>query len=265
MSPLCDAHNHLHDPRLVPHRAQIFEALRRLKVTRCVVNGTRESDWEAVATLAGAHPGTIASFGVHPWYVNDVSPQWQNRLLDFLQAYPNGGIGEIGLDRWIQPHDFSAQQDAFKWQLYLAAERNRPVSIHCLKAWGALREILQTHPLPERGFLLHAYGASQEMVEGFVEKGAYFSFSPYFLHARKEKQREVFKAVPIERLLVETDAPDMAPPEERNTHSLPGVDGKMLNHPANIAVAYSGLAELRGIPLETLATQVAANFTRLFG
>ena len=103
------------------------------------------------------------------------------------------------------------------------------------------------------------------MVAGFLDRGAYFSFSPSFLHERKSAQREIFKHLPADRLLVETDAPDMLPPEKRNAHPLHAASGAALNHPANLALAYTALAELRGLSVEQLTAQVAENFTRLFG
>jgi TatD DNase family protein len=98
------------------------------------------------------------------------------------------------------------------------------------------------------------------MMREFAGLGGYFSFNAYFLHERKEKQREVFREVPEERLLVETDAPAMCPPEERDRYRL----GKDLNHPGNVAVAYEGLAEIRGVEVEELARRVEGNFGRLF-
>jgi TatD DNase family protein len=103
------------------------------------------------------------------------------------------------------------------------------------------------------------------MVDGFLKQGAYFSFSPYFLNERKAAQRAVFARIPLERLLVETDAPDMAPPPELNLHPLSDADGKALNHPANLSVAYQGLAAIRQLPLEMLSRKVRENFERFFG
>ena len=262
---MLDAHNHLHDPRLAPHLPAILAELARLGVTRAVVNGTREDDWPAVAALARAQPRIVPSFGLHPWHIATRSPGWLARLREHLDAHPGAAIGEIGLDRWIAGHDPEAQREVFTAQLALAAERNLPVTIHCLRAWGPLWDILRTHPLPARGFLLHAYGGPAEMVRGFVKRGAYFSFNAYFLHDRKAAQRAVFQHLPIERLLVETDAPDLRPPDDQNPNPLLAPDGTPINHPANLALAYTALANLRDIPAAELTDQVAHNFARLFG
>ena len=208
---LIDAHNHLHDARLAPYREDIFAELQRLRVTTAVVNGTREDDWDAVSALSREHDFVIPSFGLHPWHVADRTTTWLDTLRAMLVAFPNAGVGEIGLDRWIEGHDLAAQMDVFLPQLALARELNRPATIHCLRAWGSLEELLRKHALPQRGFLIHAYGGPAEMVESFSGLGGYFSFNAYFLDERKARQREVFQRIPADRLLVETDAPDMLP------------------------------------------------------
>ena len=261
---LLDAHNHLHDARLAPHRAAILAELQRLQVSRAVVNGTREDDWDAVSALSREHDFVIPSFGLHPWYVAKRTSDWLPKLREKLAAHPNAGIGEIGLDRWIEGHDLDAQTEVFLPQLALAAELNRPATIHCLRAWGALHDLLHKHPLPQRGFLIHAYGGPAEMVEGFVVRGGYFSFNAYFLAERKARQRDVFRHIPIERLLVETDAPDLRPPNEFNAYPIRDERGELINHPGHIALAYETLAKLRGVSFEELVAQVSANFPRIF-
>lgn len=261
---LYDAHNHLHDARLAPHLPAILDALRPLDLRGAVVNGTCEDDWEAVAALTAQHSWIIPSFGLHPWYAPTRSPQWLDTLRHQLASHPQAGIGEIGLDRWIQDHDLNDQCEVFTAQLTIAAAQNRPATIHCIQAWGALWEVIRAHPLPSRGFLIHAYGGPAEMVAGFVERGAFFSFSPYFLHAKRSAQRDVFRQIPPERLLVETDAPDLRPPDERNAHPLTDSAGQPINHPANLTVSYAGLAEVRGLEPGALAELVAENFGRLF-
>lgn len=262
---LFDAHNHLHDSRLLRWRTEIIAELPTLGIRRAVVNGTREDDWEQVASLAAAQNWVLPSFGLHPWHVNSRTSAWRERLTGMLDAHPGAAVGEIGLDRWIEGNDPVAQADCLRWQLDLAASRNLPATIHCVRAWGALWDIVRSVAVPARGFLLHAYGGPAEMVRGFIERGAYFSFSPSFLHERKAPQREIFRQLPPDRLLVETDAPDLAPPTAQNHRPLLSEDGTILNHPANLLLAYDALAAIRGISREEVATHVAENFATLFG
>lgn len=279
MAPLYDAHNHLQDAWLAPHRAQVFADLAAIPLAQAVVNGTAESDWEDVAALARDHAFIIPSFGQHPWNVGNATARWRDELRRCLDANPRAAVGEVGLDRWIldraRPDDsrlaglrrasLEEQLEFFTWQLALAAERNLPVTIHCLDAWGALADALRTTPRPARGFLLHAYGGSAEMARELAALGAYFSFNGYFLGERQAAKRDVFKTLPADRVLVETDAPAMPLPAGRRTHELPGLaDGNPINHPANIGAVYSGLAEVRGLDLATLVRQIESNFKRLF-
>ncbi len=263
MHPLIDAHNHLQAPALAPHLGEIIQALEEQGIAASVVNGTTEDDWPAVADLARRLPWVRPSYGLHPWHVAARSPQWLEKLRAMLGCDPAAGVGEIGLDRWKEPFDFADQQAVFLQQLALAVELGRPVSIHVLRAWGAAAELLHSRPVPPGGFLLHAYGGPVELVRCFVEKGAYFSFSGSFFHERQAAKRAAFLAVPLTRLLVESDAPAMPLPPDRITHPLPPEpDGTPVNHPGNLRAVYEGLAALRSMPLDALAGQVAENFTR---
>jgi len=261
---LYDAHNHLQDERLKPHLASIAAAVLREPIAAMVVNGSCEADWPAVLELARHYPQVIPSFGYHPWYVKERSPEWQQRLASYLEQTP-AGVGEIGLDRWIKDHDLAQQEEVFIWQLRLAAERNLPASLHCLQAWGKLFELLRAGPRPKCGFVLHSFGGPQEMIEPLAQLGAYFSLPGYFAHERKDRQREAFRHVPSQRLLIETDAPDQLLPPERVQYPLLDADGKPLNHPANLGAVYRFAAELFEESLEVLATRVQENFQRLFG
>src|SRR4051812_3649159 len=229
---LFDAHNHLRDERLAPHLKEILPLLPQTGVVRMVVNGSCEEDWPQVLALARKHPAVIPSFGFHPWYVKERSENWQESLLRHLDSIPSA-IGEIGLDKWIKDHDLPEQEEVFTWQLRLSAERNLPASIHCLQAWGRLLELLSAGSRPRCGFVLHSFGGPQEMIPSLAKLGAYFSLPGYFAHERKERQRETFKHVPLDRLLIETDAPDQLLPESRAEFSLSdAASGQPINHPA---------------------------------
>jgi TatD DNase family protein len=259
MPRLFDAHNHLQDPRLASFLPEILETFREIGVINSVVNGTQPADWPRVNALAQEYPELIPAFGLHPWHVAKISPSWETLLREQVNKCPRA-IGEIGLDRWMKDFDLPSQHRAFAFQLEFAAERELPVSIHCLKAWGPLLDTLKAYPLP-RGFLIHSYGGPAEMIPDFVKLGGYFSLSGYFAHERKTRQREAFQSVPLNRLLLETDAPDMLPPPQLQRFILPDPS---LNHPANIQAVYSFASELLSISLPEIESQIEENFTRLF-
>lgn len=290
-----DAHNHLHDERFGDRQPALVAECRRLNIAGMVVNGSCEEDWPRVAELARSAPDLIIpAFGLHPWYVHERNPDWKERLRAALEEFPHATIGEIGLDRWILDTPPKArraispelanlpaaplqeQTEVFVEQLSLAAQLNRPASIHCLQAWGPLFECLRAGPLPAAGFLLHSYGGSADLVHPFARLGAYFSFPGYFLHPRKTRQRETFRTVPANRLLVETDAPDQRLPDNGQLEGLPewkevgpvreltDDQGRPLNSPANLPIVYSGLGAFLQLPLAELKGRIEANFSRLF-
>ena len=298
MPPLYDAHQHFHFDPLIPYRPALMADLRAIGLQRAVVNATNEDEWPVVAALAREHAWILPSFGLHPWDCGNRSAAWLEKFRAALLADPTAGVGEIGLDRWIidgiKPDDpriaglrvapLDEQAAVFAAQLALAAEFNRAASIHCVQAYGALLKVLQKSPRPARGFLLHGYGGPAEMIKTFADLGAYFSFNlevitragrasppdepssaPGSSGTTRPTSLEVWKFIPADRLLVETDAPTKPPAGELNRFPLPpAADGSVVNNPANLAVTYEQLAKLRHVPLSTLAPQVEQNFRRLF-
>jgi TatD DNase family protein len=260
ISNYIDAHNHLQDPRL-GDAAPVIAAMRAAGVSRCVVNATREEDWAAVASLALAHPDfVIPAFGIHPWHAHLAADGWQARLVGLLETHLQAGIGECGLDQWISSPSIAIQMSVFLDQIRIARRMNRALSLHCLKAWeplfGAFAEVT-----PPRRFLMHSFGGSIETARRLIPYGAYFSCSGYFLHVRKAKAIEAFKQLPADRILLETDAPDMVPPDAERTHPLSG----SLNHPANLPCIGDALAERLGLDAGQFAQLTSRNAMRCFG
>jgi TatD DNase family protein len=254
-----DTHNHLQDPRL-GDPAPIIAAMKLAGIDRCIVNATRESDWPAVENLACMDPDFIRpAFGIHPWQAHTASPGWQSRLADLLEKYPQSSLGECGIDSWITAPALAIQRPVFVDQLRLARRLGRPITIHCLKAWGALFDAFATAPPPDR-FLMHSYGGSIETARRLIPLGAYFSFSGHFLHPRKSAVLDAFRQLPHDRILLETDAPDMLPPPESITHPLP----EDHNHPANLPAIGHALATALGIPVADLAAITRGNTRRCF-
>lgn len=262
---LSDSHCHLQDPRLDSGLHAMLIDARSLGITRWMVNATRESDWDAVTRLANCEPGISAAYGLHPWWQKERSPDWAARLENLLRANPEATIGETGLDRWMAAPDLQDQTAVLDAHLELGRILERPLTLHCLKAWPDLATALKRHPASKRGFLLHSYSGPEAEVPWWVRAGAYFSVSPGFLHPRKARQRATFKAVPLERLLLETDAPDMAPPEALAIRKVAGESERALNHPANLRLCLEAMAADRDLPPQKLAAQIEENARRLWG
>lgn len=259
--PLYDAHCHVFDERLAGALSDLPSADR---IAAHVVNGTHPGDWPLVRDFPGlglARP--LKAYGVHPWKVDHLPDDWEARLREFL-ALDGIGIGEIGLDRWIEPRDEDRQLEVFLRQLDLASELDLPPTIHCVRAWGLLLDCLRAGPPLERGFLVHGFSGSVETLREILDLGGYVSFSAYGGHPGRQRIREAARACPADRILIETDAPDMVPPEEVCQFKLADAQGNRLHHPAELITAYGLVAQWRGIEAGILAEQVRLNFTRLF-
>ena len=259
---LIDCHVHLQEPALRNDLPRVLADARTLGVERWVCNGSTEADWPAVGELAREHAGIIPCFGLHPWYIGERTPAWRETLERLLDEHPSAAVGEIGIDRWIEPRDEADQEAVFRAQLDIARRKNRPVMIHCLRAWGWLMDVLQNEPPLPAGMLIHAYGGSVELIQPLAAMGAYFSFAGNVFEPRREKVRAAVKAVPLDRLLIETDAPDMLPPPEHRSHIIEA-DGRQQNHPANLRSTLAGIAMLRGIDETALAEAIWNNAARL--
>ena len=267
MTPLFDAHNHLHDPRFRDHLADLPAAMHAAGIKRCVVNGSCEEDWPLVVELARLFPDLVLpSLGLHPWKVAARSPDWQHTLENMLSpSAPKAFLGECGLDLWMEDAAFEAQREVFTVQLGIAARYDLPLTVHCLRAWGPLLEILHSHPRPDRGFLLHSYGGAPDLVDELVHLGAYFSFSGPALAKNRQKVRDSLSRVPLHRLLCETDAPEMLPPPSYRPHEALDARGEALNHPANLPAIVNGVARFLGHSPTTFASALGRNFHAFFG
>ncbi|MDF1825931.1 MAG: TatD family hydrolase [Verrucomicrobiales bacterium] len=254
---MIDSHLHLQDCIGAENPDGMVGKLRQIGVTQLMVNSTSPSDWRQVKCLALKYPEVIPSFGVHPWKVESLAPGWLGDLESLLVEFPDACVGEIGLDKWIANHDLPLQKEILSEQLALAFRRDRPVTFHCLQAWGSLLSCYDESPY--RGsFLLHSYGGPGEMIDDWVTRGAYFSISGYFFREEKKAKLSVFESIPRERILLETDAPDMALEESLVRYRGDGIG----NHPANIEVVYEAFAQWAGEPLPRIREMVRENFQR---
>ena len=262
---LFDAHNHLQSERLAGELDELASQIEASCISAMVVNGTCRADWNRVKEMALRWSWIVPAVGFHPWYLDSLPTDWRNQLEDFLNTFPST-IGEIGIDHWKSNIDEALQEEVFRGQLRIAKARSLPVSIHGLKAWGRLLEILRDVGHLPGGFLLHSYSGPRELIKPFVERGAYFSCSGAFLGPKREKALSLFAQIPLDRILVETDAPDQLSPEGLDRwkmHNL--ISGERLTHPLSLELTYEEISRIRGVTLETFSRHIEENFLRLFG
>ena len=241
-----DSHNHLQSPRFGESAAELVQKMKEVGITGCVVNATRECDWSAVAGLAREFPEfVVPAYGIHPWFADTAEPGWEVRLRVILEADPLATIGEIGVDGWVDSPGMDVQREVFVKQVEIAAEKGRVMTVHCLKAWDELFSVIAEVPEWPGKFLMHSFGGSIEIAERLLKLGAWFSFSGYFLHDRKAKVMEVFQKLPKDRILLETDAPEMMPPEL--FVEFPLASG--FNHPANLRAIAAAFERKMGAPI----------------
>ena len=250
---LFDAHCHLQDERIGNDVDAIIERARTAGVDRMLCCGSSENDWDAVLELAEKYQFVIPALGIHPWYVDGRSKQWLQRLSYCIEKNPHIAIGEIGLDHVISPRNDKEQFTILQQQLTLAREYNRSTSVHCRKAWGSLMNFLRQNPSYGVNMVIHSYSGPVELIDELYDYGIYFSFSGSVTYERNKRGREALKKVPADRLLIETDSPDILPCNCSGT-----------NEPAHLQQIVQTVAAIRGTNAESIAELTYKNGSRLF-
>ncbi|MEE9369340.1 MAG: TatD family hydrolase [Pontiella sp.] len=251
---LYDAHNHVQDERLMPDLETVMERSAAAGVVAMGVKGCCEADWLRVIEIMETYEGIHPAFGLHPWFLADRSPEWETTLGKLLLEYPQASVGEIGIDHAIENRNDADQEAVFLTQLEIARRLDRPVSIHCRKAWGRLIELLDHFGELPRGMLIHCFGGSAEVAIELVKRGGYISFSGSITRPNAKKAGPAIRAVPVDRILIETDAPDIMPTTAEGD----------LNEPANLRFVLTQAAEFRGISETELAELTFRNAERFF-
>ena len=260
-----DSHCHLQDERLAAALEAVMARAREAGAAGFACCGTEESDWDGVAAVTARFGGVVSSYGLHPWYLGGRSAAWKESLVRRLAAHPKAGVGEIGLDHAIEPRNDDDQTAVFMDQLTLARELSRPASVHCRRAWGTLLECLSRLGRLEAGFVVHSFSGAPDVIPALAAFGARFSFSGSVTYPGNRRARKALVAVPLDRLLIETDAPDI-PPYPGPAPEGPALQArKPLNEPANLARVFRVVVELRHEGEARLEEQLWRNAQELFG
>ena len=234
-----DAHCHLQDDRISARAGEIVAAANRAGVTGMLCCGSAVADWEGVARIWAAYAGSgvICAYGAHPFYIKDINigdNDWTDELSRRLADDPSAAVGEIGLDHTVAPRDDDKQAEIFVRQLRIAERYERPASIHCRKAFGAMMAILREMGGLKFGGAVHSYSGPPDIIDELVELGCHISFSGSILIPNNKRAIASLKKVPADRLLIETDSPDLLP------HGAAGT----FNEPANLLLILNKAAEI---------------------
>ena len=253
---LVDSHCHLDFPDFAEDRDAVVARAKAAGVETMLTISTKLSEFKRVLEVAEAYDGVYCTVGVHPHEADREEGAMDVARLVELTKHPKVvGLGETGLDYYYGHSSHENQRAAFAAHLEAAQETGLPVVVHSRDAEDETLELLRAAAAkgPLTG-LIHCFTGTQKLADGAVELGFFVSFSGIVTFKKSDELREVAKKIPAARLLVETDAPYLAPVPER---------GKR-NEPAFVVHTAAFLAELRGSGPEVIAETTTGNFFRLF-
>ena len=252
---LVDSHCHLDFPAFAEDLPGVIDRARDAGVTRMVTIATTLPAVPAVQAIAEAHEGVMFAAGLHPLHVAEQPPVTVEELVALAEHPKMVGIGEAGLDYHYTAETRARQQESLRTQIEAARRTGLPLIIHARSADEDMARILATeHAAGAFSCVMHCFSSGRALAERALDLGFYLSMSGIAAFPKSHELRAIFADAPLERLLVETDAPYLAPPPYR---------GKRCE-PAHTALTAKVGAETRGLSLEEFAAATSANFDRLF-
>ena len=250
---LVDSHCHIDFEQYADRMPQVLEGMARNQVTHALCVSVNLADFPRVLALAEAHSQLFASVGVHPDQSEGASPSVQD-LVERAQHPKIVAIGETGLDYYRQEGDLEWQRARFRTHVRAARECGKPLIIHTRDAGDDTLRILREERASEVGGVMHCFTETLEFALAAMDLGFYISFSGIVTFKNAISIKEVAKVIPLERILVETDSPYLAPVPHRGKTNEPG----WVRHVAE------EVARLRASSLEAVAQATTTNFFRLF-
>jgi TatD DNase family protein len=257
--PFVDSHCHINFPELSANMDDVLAQMRANEVISALCVSVNLADFPQVLALAVQHPHIYASVGVHPDY--EGVPDYENigepdvaRLVELAKHPKVVAIGETGLDYFRVKGDLEWQRERFRTHIRAARESGKPLIIHTREAAADTLRIMAEEEAAEASGVMHCFTETWEVAEAALAMGFYISFSGIVTFKNARQLKEVAQRVPLERILIETDSPYLAPVPHR---------GK-LNQPAYVQHVAEEIATLRGISLDEVGRSTTENFARLF-
>ena len=252
-SMFVDSHCHLDFPELAADMPAVLAAMASARVTHALCISVNLPDWPAVHALAMAHPGLYATVGVHPDYEDTPEPSVDDLVA--LAAQPKVvAIGETGLDYCRLTGDLEWQRARFRTHVRAARRTGKPLVIHTRSAAADTLRIMREEQAEDAGGVMHCFTETWDVAAAALELGFHISLSGIVTFKNAKALKEVACRVPLDRLLVETDSPYLAPVPHRGRR----------NEPAYVPLVAAEIARLRGESVAAIARATSANFFRLF-
>ena len=250
---LIDSHCHIDDDRLDRSRDESIAAAAACGVTRMIVPATTANRWEKIEQLCAGYPGLYPAYGLHPMFVEQHQPLHLAELDEWLDREKVVAVGECGLDFFDSRIDEKWQKQLFREQLHLAGQHGLPVIVHPRKAMDEVISLLRRGE--QRGGVVHSFAGSEQQARQLYDIGFKLGIAATVSFERARKLRAVVAAMPLDALLLESDAPDQPGAAHRGE----------LNRPAYVVEHLETMAKLRDMPVETLALALTRNTEALFG
>ncbi len=249
---LIDSHSHFDDASFDADRPQALQRAHVAGVTEQVIPAVKAAWWPRIRQLCLAYPELHPSYGLHPMYLEYHQPADLDSLRAWAAREKPVAIGECGLDFFIDNPNPEQQQFYFEGQLEVARECDLPVIIHARRA---VEEVINTiRRFPGSRGVLHSYSGSEQQAQRLIDLGFVMSFGGPVTYDRANKLRRLIQVLPLEAILLETDAPDQPDSLHRGER----------NEPAYLPTVLDTISQLRGEPFERIAEQTRANTRRLF-
>ncbi|HBV21466.1 MAG TPA: TatD family hydrolase [Nitrosomonas sp.] len=248
-----DSHCHLDFPDLAHNLDELLDKMRENQVTHALCVSVNLTDFPRVLALAQAHDNLFASVGVHPDYENQIEPD-ADQLAQLADHPKVIAIGETGLDYYRLQGDLEWQRTRFRQHIRAARQCNKPLIIHTRSAADDTLRIMREEGADQVGGVMHCFTESWEVAQQAIEMNFYISFSGIVTFKNAVALKDVAKKTPLNRMLIETDSPYLAPVPYR---------GK-LNQPAFVLHVAEEIARLRAVSLNEIASATTANFFKLF-
>ena len=251
---LIDSHAHLEMPEFKKDLEAVIQRAEESGVGYIFTVGTEKKDWRKALEIANSHPSIYAILGVHPHNAKEIDEETYPVLEELCQNEKVRAFGEIGLDffRSLSPRDIQLKK--FREQIGLAKELRLPIVVHDREAHRETMEILKSEKAEECGGIIHCFSGNYEMAEVCIEMGFYISIPGSITFKSAEGFREIVKKIPLESLLVETDAPFLTPEPFR---------GKR-NEPSYVRYTAQKVAEIKNVSFEKVAEVTTENALRVY-